>query len=272
MPRDHDDQRAPLDTGRLVEALAGDAFFVDVVASAETGSTNADVAVLARAGAPEGTVRTTDLQTAGRGRLARAWTSPAGAGIAVSVLLRPDRVPRERWSWLPLLAGLAVLDAVGLAGLGPGSGAALKWPNDVLVGDRKLAGVLVEVVATPSPAAVVGIGLNVTNEPAELPHGLATSLAMEGAAGAERSAVLVDLLRALAGTYGSWTDAGGEPSVLRAAYAERCATIGRVVRAELPAGRTVEGTATGIDEGGRLVLATADGPVVLGAGDVVHVR
>ena len=145
MPYD-DLDRPPLDAGALRSALTGPGrFWTDVEVTEQTGSTNADVAAAARAGASEGTVHVTDLQVAGRGRLDRVWESPAGSGIAVSVLLRPDEISAARWVWLPLLVGLAVDATVRELGVDCG----LKWPNDVLVDDRKLAGILLERVETP---------------------------------------------------------------------------------------------------------------------------
>ena len=263
-----DPLRRALDGRALARALRDRPFYADVETTAATGSTNADVAALARSGAPEGVVRATDHQLAGRGRLARSWTSPPGAGIAVSVLLRPTQVPRDRWTWLPLLAGVVVARAVALAGVE----AELKWPNDVLVDDRKIAGILVEVVVSGAPdAVVVGIGLNVTNRIDELPPG-GTSLALAGAAALDRLALLTRLLGDLALTYEQWREHAGEPGPVRAAYLGRCATIGQVVRVELPGGAVVHGTAMTVDVDGRLVISTGDGSVALGAGDVVHVR
>ena len=266
--QDRDPRRGPLDGASVRAALRPWPFYVDVDVSTATGSTNADVAALARTGAPEGTARTTDHQLAGRGRLARSWTSPPGAGIAVSVLLRPTAVPRERWTWLPLLAGVAVARAVARAGVD----ATLKWPNDVLVAERKIAGILVEVVGAGAPdALVVGIGLNVTNDRDELPPG-GTSLALAGGAADDRGAVLADVLGDLADTYVQWRDAEGDAADLRAAYLASCATIGREVTVELPGGGTVQGLARTVDPDGRLVVGTAHGVRALGAGDVVHVR
>lgn len=245
---------------------------------AETGSTNVDVAELARAGAPEGTVVVADHQSAGRGRLDRTWETPAGTSLAVSFLLRPADVPPARWPWLPLLAGVAAVEAVTeLAELG----AALKWPNDVLVGNRKLAGILVERVDTSSgPAAVVGVGLNVTQRADQLPTG-ATSLATEiGRArrrrhGTEpgRDDVLAALGDRLADWYAAWRGAGGDPvEGLAAAYRRRCSTFGRRVRVEVPSGESMDGLALDVDGFGRLVLETYDGIKTVGAGDIVHLR
>ena len=129
---------------------------------AETGSTNADLVAAARRGSPAGTVLVTDYQSAGRGRQGRTWTAPPGTSIAMSVLLGPTACESSRWTWLPLLTGLAVCR--GVRGVG-GLEAWLKWPNDVMLGGRKLCGILAERVDTPSgPACVIGIGINVALE------------------------------------------------------------------------------------------------------------
>ncbi|WP_166349235.1 biotin--[acetyl-CoA-carboxylase] ligase [Phytoactinopolyspora limicola] len=239
-----------------------------------TGSTNVDVAELARAGAPEGTAVVADHQSAGRGRLDRTWQSPPGTGLAVSFLLRPVDVATTHWPWLPLLVGVAAADAVvGLCGVR----AALKWPNDVLVGELKLAGILVERVDTPAgPAAVAGVGLNVGQRRAELPP-TGTSLRVEGAAGVGRDDVLTALGEQLARRYEAWLDVGGDPQAgpeggLAQAYRQRCATLGQRVRVELPGGRMAEGVATGLDESGRLLLDTGGRPLAVGSGDIVHLR
>jgi BirA family transcriptional regulator, biotin operon repressor / biotin---[acetyl-CoA-carboxylase] ligase len=264
----------PLDAARLAaadpELLPG----VRVEVVEETTSTNALVAERARAGEAEGLVVVAERQSAGRGRLDRAWTTPYGTGLTFSVLLRPG-VEARLWPWLPLLTGYAVDKALKADGFE----AAVKWPNDVLLGaaERKVAGILVERVETPDgPAAVVGIGLNVAMGADELPVETATSLAIEAVAAGgeapERTTVLLDVLASLWEAYAAW-HAGGEAATarLRESYVAACATIGRAVRVELPGG-VLEGTATGVDEGGQL-LVDADGEVAtLSAGDVVHVR
>lgn len=259
--------RPPLDANALRAALVGPgSLWTDVVVTPSTTSTNADLVAAARQGAPEGTVHTTDLQTAGRGRLDRRWAAPAGSGIAVSVLLRPNRIAAGSWVWLPLLVGLAVDATVNSFGVESG----LKWPNDVLVGSRKIAGILLERVETPSgPAAVVGIGLNTTLREDELPVDTATSLAIEGATQTDRTIVLRGLLRNLESLYGSWQAAGGDPAAgIRDSYVRRCLTIGQQVRVSLPDGTTLEGEATALDDVGRLVVAGR----AVSAGDVTHVR
>ena len=147
---------------------------VDLVA--ETGSTNADLAARARQGEVPGTVLITDYQSAGRGRQGRTWTAPPGSGIAMSILVTPGAIDPNRWTWLSLLAGLAVSDGVRRTADLP---AVLKWPNDVLVAERKVCGILSERVDTPQgPACVVGIGINVGLTDNELPVPTATSLAI----------------------------------------------------------------------------------------------
>jgi BirA family biotin operon repressor/biotin-[acetyl-CoA-carboxylase] ligase len=184
----------------------------------------------------------------------------------VSVLLRPDGVPAARWVWLPLLVGLAVDATVHECGVESG----LKWPNDVLVDGRKLAGILLERVETPiGPAAVVGVGLNVTLRRDELPVETATSLALEGATETDRTIVLRSLLRNLEALYRAWTASGGDPSGgIRDSYVRRCVTIGSRVRVTLPREEILVGEATGIDDLGRLLV---DGRAI-SAGDITHLR
>ncbi|MGH4024372.1 MAG: biotin--[acetyl-CoA-carboxylase] ligase, partial [Pseudonocardiaceae bacterium] len=209
--------------------------------------------------------------TAGRGRAARSWVAPARSGLALSVLLRPAEVPASRWGWLPLLAGVALCRAITTLGTVP---AALKWPNDLLLGAgrRKAAGILAEVVH--GPAVVLGIGLNVTLEPDELPVTGATSLAAERAGCTDRDVLLLALLGNLDEQLRQWSEHGGDPvtSGLREAYRQRCATLGEQVRVELPGDSAVTGRAVDLDTEGRLVVLTAGGPQALAAGDVTHVR
>ena len=255
-------ERPVLDQARLADVPG---WRVEILA--ETPSTNAVVAARARSGAAEGLAVTTEHQTAGRGRLDRGWAMPPRAALAVSALLRPS-VPAERWPWVPLMTGVAVVGAVRDLGYDAG----LKWPNDVLVRGRKLCGILVERVETPlGPAAVVGIGLNTSLTAAELPVPTATSLALEGDAPVDRTEVLVLLLRHLTASYDTWRE---RPHELAATYAQMSVTVGQRVRAELPGGSELVGVATGIDAQGRLeVLADGEaGPRAVGAGDVVHLR
>jgi BirA family biotin operon repressor/biotin-[acetyl-CoA-carboxylase] ligase len=237
----------------------------------ECPSTNAELGRRARAGEGAGVVLVADHQTAGRGRLDRTWVSPPGAALTFSVLLAPDRVPVARWPWLPLLVGIAVAEGVRRVAE---VDCTLKWPNDVLVGDRKLAGILVERVERSAGAvAVVGVGLNVSQGSDELPVPTATSLAVEGAATTDRTVVLREVLRSLEALFVQWqADAGDPAGGLVDSYVRRCDTLGRDVRVDLPDGSQVRGVASGIDTEGRLEVRTPEGRRILGAGDVVHVR
>lgn len=258
-----DSLRGPIDQAALA-ARFGHGWHFSVLA--ETGSTNADLLAAAAGGAPERTVLVAELQTEGRGRLGRGWSSPAGAGLTFSLLLRPSARP-DRWGWLPLLAGLALRAAVG-------GEASLKWPNDLLLGPDggKVAGILVQAEAG---AVVVGIGLNVSTKPTELPVPSATSLVLQGQSAPDRRQLLTDFLTAFNDRYLRWQDAGGdaEATGLAASYRAACATLGQLVSIQLPAG-TVTGSAIEVDSAGRLVLQPAGGgqPLAIAAGDVTHVR
>ena len=249
----------------------------------ETGSTNADLAATARGGAPAGTVLVAEAQTAGRGRLGRAWQAPPRSGLTFSLLLRPA-VAAARLTWLPLLTGVAVATAVermtaradaGDFGAPTGSRVVrttLKWPNDVLAGERKLGGILVEQAGG---AVIVGVGLNVSVRPAELPVPTATSLTIENAAFTDREPLLRAILREFEQWYTTWVAADGDPdrSGVRTAYRAACATCGRRVRVELPGAGVLHGTAYDIDAGGRLLVRSDDGDErAISAGDIVHVR
>src|SRR5215213_4626616 len=199
--------------GRIVPRLR----FGDVRWVEETDSTNTRLLEEARAGAPEGRVLVADHQTAGRGRLGRRWEAPPGSSLLVSVLLRPA-VPLGRAHLLTMAPGLAASDACEeVAGLRPG----LKWPNDLVVDDAKLAGLLAESVVEGNAlqALVVGMGLNVTAAPAEG----ATALAEHADRPVERLALLDAWLTRLDARL------DGLDEVL-ADYRPRCATLGRQVR------------------------------------------
>jgi BirA family biotin operon repressor/biotin-[acetyl-CoA-carboxylase] ligase len=260
----------PLDAARLRAALVSPgAVWTDVLVSERTGSTNSDVLVLAAGGAPEGLIVATERQTLGRGRQGRQWESLPGGALTFSLLLRPGPVPPVLRGWVPLLAGVATAAAVRHC---CAVEASLKWPNDVMVGDRKLAGLLAEQAGD---SIVVGIGLNVLGQPADLPVPTATSLELNGAARTDRNDLLAGILHEFGRWYQDWCAADGDPekSGLRAGYLERCATVGRTVRVALPGGQSVTGLATDIDGTGRLVVRDEAGRLVpVSAGDVIHVR
>ncbi len=213
---------------------------------ARTDSTNARARALALAGAPHGTLVTAAEQTAGRGRQGRSWVAPAGRALLCSLVLRdPPRL-------LPLGAGVAVAEVVGEA-------AQLKWPNDVLLEGRKVAGILVQG-RSQERWAVLGVGLNVAVSPQDLPPELRERA---GTLGLEPEAVEAVLER-LTGTLQRWLEAS-EEEVLGAARA-RDALLHRPVEWAGGAGR-----GGGIDGDGRLVVITPGGRVTLEAGEV-HLR
>ncbi|MFD5471484.1 biotin--[acetyl-CoA-carboxylase] ligase [Streptomyces sp. NPDC127105] len=268
--------RPPLNAGSLRRGLvrAGGLWSeVDVVGT--TGSTNTDLVARAAAGkAAEGAVLVAEEQTSARGRLDRRWTAPPRSGLFFSVLLRPSEVDVARWGWLPLLTGVAVATGLSRAA---GVDTALKWPNDLLVTvggeERKAGGILAERAG--ADAVVIGIGINVSLREDELPVPQAGSLALAGAVSTDRDPLLRSVLRSLEDWYGRWRAVGGDAAAsgLQETYAAGCATLGRMVRAELPGGRSVVGEAVAVDGDGRLVIATEEGvqePV--GAGDIVHLR
>lgn len=227
--------------------------FADVSWLAEAVSTNDEVASRVRAGATDGVVVVAEHQTAGRGRRGRRWKAPPGTSLLVSVLLRPHR---------PHLAAIAVgLSAVDACREVAGLEAGLKWPNDLVVEGRgKLAGILADELGPDG--VIVGLGLNVDWGDRPLPPG-ATSLADLGMPpGADRSHLLVELLVALE------SRCRQDPLALLDDYRLACSTIGRSVVVNLPGGETVEGTATGVDDDGRLLV----GGRAVAAGDVVNVR
>lgn len=244
-----------------------------------TGSTNADLLVSAEDGAVDRTVLIAEEQTAGRGRRSRNWVSPAGTGVYLSVLVRPTTVPQARLGTLGMVAGLALMHAARETAE---IEATLKWPNDLLVGaDRtKAAGILSEVApGAPGPAAVVGVGLNVTALPEGAepgPGGLpAGSFAEVGAKVVDRTELTASFLRAFNELEAAWRLADGDVarSGVLAGYREACGTIGQRVRAELPDGTSVSGVAVDVDEIGQLRLKLDDGtPKSISAADVVHLK
>jgi BirA family transcriptional regulator, biotin operon repressor / biotin---[acetyl-CoA-carboxylase] ligase len=265
----------PIDEARLRKALLREnAPWADVRVVDEAGSTNFDLVAQARNGAPSGSVLIANFQSAGRGRQGRTWSAPPGTGVALSVLLHPVDVEPVRWGWLPLLAGLGV--AEGLQRY-PGVPVWLKWPNDVLIGDGKVAGILAERIDSPrGPAVVIGIGINVHSKAGDLPVPSATSLALQASDAAlggplSRTEVVRSCLTALGERYLSW-QRGATDEELANSYRALSATIGRRVRVELVGGRPMEGVATGVDSGGRLVVRTDSRVQIVGAGDVIHLR
>ncbi|WP_420368174.1 biotin--[acetyl-CoA-carboxylase] ligase [Curtobacterium sp. L1-20] len=254
-------------TSRAAVDAAGAVF----AAPATTGSTNADLLAVASE-QPHGSVLVTLDQTAGRGRLDRSWSAPAGETLAASVLVRADLDDRDR-GWLPLVAGAAMRDAVA-ALLPTGSEVAVKWPNDVQIGGRKVCGILCQVAADGS--IVVGAGVNLTIPADRLPTPTATSLAVEGASGAAddlADRVLVAFHRAVLEAVVALAAGGPAAGSVRSHVRSACGTIGQQVRIELPDGTHVEAEATGIDDEGRITIRDRAGVSRgVAVGDLTHLR
>ena len=250
------------DADRIVSLLRGSTPWRDVRVVSTTGSTHADLGARARSGEREGAVLVSMEQTAGRGRLDRSWASPPGSSIAMSLLLRP-RPAFPQWGWLSILAGLAVSSALAEVAPNP-KDVTLKWPNDVLIDDRKVCGILSERV---DDAAVIGMGINTTLTDEQLPVPTATSLALEGST-ADVTDVVGEVLQALERAYRRWLD----DDDLRFWFAQRCSTVGRRVRVQQSDTQGVDGLALGVDEWGRLLVRTSLGERAFAAGDVLHLR
>lgn len=225
-----------------------------------TESTNADLLAALHDGEhwPHLGALVTRDQRGGRGRLDRQWVAPPGAALAISVVLHVAAVPPPRRGWIPLAAGAAMTDAV-TAQL-PGAG--VKWPNDVLVGGRKICGILAQVADTDT--IVVGSGVNTRMTPAQLPTPTATSFAAEGV-DVDETRLIADYLHRL-GELMSALERGSIADVVTA----RCTTIGQRVTAHLPGGERLTGLARGLDDRGCLVIDGVPRPVSVG--DIVHVR
>ncbi len=249
--------------------MSGSAFD-DVRRFATLDSTNRYLVDEARRGVPEGVVAVADHQSAGRGRLGRSWEAPPGASLLASVLVRPVLAVEHLYLCTAAVARAAADACATVAGVRP----SLKWPNDLLVDGRKLAGVLAE--ADPdapggppgSLAVVVGVGINVT-WPGP-PGAGGTSLLEASGHPVDREELLGALVTALGARRGELGTTGGRRR-LAAEWKERCSTLGRRVRVELGTG-SFEGTAVDLDEGGRLVVRTTEGIRVVQAGDVHHLR
>jgi BirA family biotin operon repressor/biotin-[acetyl-CoA-carboxylase] ligase len=220
----------------------------------EIGSTNDAAAALAEHGVPEGAVVAADAQTAGRGRLGRVWASPRGAGLYVSIVLRPAAGAA---SLLTIATGVAVAEGIEAAtGVAP----ALKWPNDVLMSGRKVAGILAEAGTAGAAVqhVIIGIGINVL--PAAYPPDVAsraTSLESEVGRPVDRGLVLAECLAAVAQRY-RLLSAGGRAAIVDAWRRRAAPTLGRRVEWQA-GGATQTGVARDVDDAGALLVETSSG-------------
>ena len=233
-------------------------------------STNLEAMRRARGGAPEGLCVVAREQTAGRGRLDRSWHSHKDAGLYVSIVLRPA-LEMNLWPLLPLMAALAVADALMKS---CGLPTDIKWPNDILANDRKLCGILAETIETANrPAAIVGIGINLTNEavPKDL-RSTATSIEEIADRKPDVEEVLTELLKAIAERYDVLQGAGGCEHTLREWCSNSSFAFDRQVRVSLGADSFI-GTTRGLEGDGALRVETADGKMkIVRAGDVTALR
>jgi BirA family transcriptional regulator, biotin operon repressor / biotin---[acetyl-CoA-carboxylase] ligase len=255
-------------TWRLDNARLAGTRFTTVRIHDELPSTNTALVDEARRGAPEGLVLVADHQTAGRGRLGRTWSAEPGTALLVSVLLRPP-LPVDELPLVLMAAGLAACDGVeAAAGFRP----QLKWPNDLVVGDRKLAGLLSEAAGAGEPAVILGLGVNVgaAAYPKEL---AADAVSCEEVASrpVDRAELLVGFLTALESRYS--TVLTGKHDATLTAYRTDSATLGRRVRVELTSGPALEGEATRLADDGQLVVTDDAGTEhSINVGDVKHLR
>ncbi|MFG6476078.1 biotin--[acetyl-CoA-carboxylase] ligase [Microbacterium sp. P06] len=241
-----------------------------------TDSTNADVVAAATADLeswPHLAALVTTDQRAGRGRLGRVWTAPPGTALAVSVLVRVERLPAASRGWIPLIAGAAMTRAVAAQLRGTGNTAELKWPNDVLVDGAKICGILAEALPGTMDAVVIGAGVNTRMTRADLPVSTATSFAAIGME-CDDDKLLADYLEALDEQLQALFTAGGDAAAsgVLGEVEALCATVGRDVVVMLPAERSLEGRARRIDPDGRLVVVVDSDEIAVAAGDVQHVR
>ncbi|MGQ0809763.1 MAG: biotin--[acetyl-CoA-carboxylase] ligase [Nitrospiraceae bacterium] len=249
----------------------------------QTESTNSMAFELAASGVPDGTVIVAEAQTAGRGRRGRAWFSPPGKNLYCSVILRKP-LARDRWStwisWIPLVSALSAAEAIQqVTSLSP----FLKWPNDLLLHQKKVGGILCESATHPQkgPFVVVGIGVNVNTRVEEFSQnlrGIATSLLEERSRQVDRCVLLASLLNELESRLTILLEEN--IGSLSQAYAQRCLTLGRQVRVTLAPGVSIEGLAHSIGSDGSLRILPAAGLfptqaqslVEVRAGDVVHLH
>jgi BirA family transcriptional regulator, biotin operon repressor / biotin---[acetyl-CoA-carboxylase] ligase len=250
--------------------------FSNVIRFDVIDSTNRYVAEQAQKGAPEGLVAVADEQRSGRGRLGRAWVANKGEALLCSLLFRPPLRLNETFV-IPMLVSLAASDAArDLARVTIGC----KWPNDLVYADRKLGGVLAEFVDAPDgrrPALIVGLGVNLFWSAESAPRASLEDVAIEPIGLAEvagraitRDELLATLLAKIDDRYAMVTSADAPVAIVRE-YAERCETIGRLVRVTT-ASSTFSGRAVAIAADGRLLVEGDKGTVRLEAADVVHVR
>lgn len=258
-----DAPRAPLDQSAITASLS-QYWRVSVVDL--TTSTQDEIAkIISNSSVIKNEVVVAEFQSSGRGRLERSFDAPKSTALLFSFYHHPKR-DKSDWGFLPLLTGMSVARALNTFILGQ-SPVMLKWPNDLLIGDKKLGGIIAEV---NGEGLIIGVGINIQMESSQLPVDTATSLFIEGASTLDRNQILVKILSELEAALTAWDN--GEIFVDR--YREASATLGKQVRVLLPSGnatqsREVESRAMDIDPSGALVLENGKRITV---GDVIHLR
>ena len=241
----------------------------------ELASTNATAFTLSGSGAAHGTAVLAEAQTAGKGRLGRHWTSPPHLNIYCSLILKNPELSRH-FSWIPLVTGLALAEATRRS---CGIEISLKWPNDLLCGDKKIGGILCESSSHGSQLStcVVGFGMNVNGRETDFPEelrSLATSCHQATRRFHDRNGLIADMFNQLE----SWYDCVESERFehVRKSYEASCATLGREVEVSCLAGQTIHGTATNIGKDGALLVSTVQEgkthTLEIRSGDVQHLR
>lgn len=266
-----------LGTAAVIKSIRkGGGSWRSVTVFSEIASTNSVGVALAAAGCPTGVVLVTDLQTAGRGRLDRQWEAPAGTSAMFSIVLRTDG-PEHEWGVLPLLAGVAVCEAVEFV---TGVRASLKWPNDIMIRDEdapsgrggKVGGILAER-DSQTGAVVLGVGINVDLAEEDLPVPGATSLTLAGVTRPRRAKLIGRALSCIEHWFTAWDAVGTDAQSLDrllGAYRERCISIGAPLGVARPGAADLVGVGVGISPNGALLVDSAGSEVAVVVGDVTH--
>jgi len=222
-----------------------------------TASTQSDLLELVRTGdAQGGDVVAAEFQSHGRGRLTRSFDAPPHTALLFSFFIQPKRA-RGDWGWIPLIVGASMAQVLG------NLGAHVKWPNDILIGEKKICGIIAEATEN---GVVIGIGINVGMQIAQIPVPNATSLLIEGAYDRSRNELLTEFLNNFETNFREWDNGSNSINNI---YLGMSATIGKKVRIEYPDGRFEIGWATAISVAGELVL---DNGTIVQAGDIIHLR
>lgn len=252
----------PAATAERIADLVSNTAWHEIIVKAETDSTNKNLLDAASAGAHAGLVIVSNFQRAGRGRFDRNFEAPPGTSVAISALVQPSR-PHAEWGWLSLLTGVAV--AAAIKDISGGSErVSLKWPNDVLVDQRKICGILCE---SDGKNVTIGIGINTSLDETELPVPQAISLLLAGFP-TDKDELIARVLIRLDEILAHW-DATGD---VRSEYLAASDTIGREVRVIVSADEAIVGVAIGVADDGGLIVQTESGPRNFSAGDVIHLR